>query len=566
MGRLGFAMLRLERMRTRSVIGLLGASALLVATVSCGSGGSEPSGATAGGWAERQPATASERAPERGGSLTFGLIAETTGGFCLPEAQYSGSGITASNAVFEPLVFPDSELEMQPYLAREFTVNDDATQFDFFLREGIEFHDGTPLDAAAVALNFDIWRGEPEAIGRSGRNPILLSIALEPIEDVEVLADDHVRVRTTVPWPAFPQYLASGRFSIAAPAQLLAEDCAERLIGTGPFRLERWERNVALELVANEAYWRIGEDGEPLPYLDRLTFVPVPSDTDRVDRLYGDTIQAGAFNPPQRETLSADADRFVVVDQREGYREVTFALFNVGRAAFADREVRRNLQRAVDQQLIIDAMVSTGWTAAFQPFDTEALGHVEEPATPAYDPEAASSYFADHPLALTITHSANPQSQMIANEIARQLRDVGVDSRTSPVDEATLINVMVAGEYDMLLSTGYPGADPDTQYVWWRSNSLLNFANFVDPELDALMDAGRSELDAERRAEIYRDVSDRFTSEAYHLWLWYAENNYIARRDVHQLGWVTLPDGSESIGMQWGWTHWGEVWVETAAE
>src|SRR6476620_7669207 len=80
-----------------------------------------------------------------GGTLTMAVEAETSGGFCLPEAQLAAGGITVSNAIFEPIMIADENLDPKPYLAESVTPNADATVFTIKLRPGIKFSDGTDL-------------------------------------------------------------------------------------------------------------------------------------------------------------------------------------------------------------------------------------------------------------------------------------------------------------------------------------------------------------------------------------------------------------------------------------
>ena len=99
-------------------------------------------------------------APKRGGSAVFALEAETSGGYCLPDAILAASGIQVINAIYDTLVTLNSKGEYVPYLAKSVEPNADYTQWTITLREGIEFHNGEPLDAEAVKLNIDTYRGD----------------------------------------------------------------------------------------------------------------------------------------------------------------------------------------------------------------------------------------------------------------------------------------------------------------------------------------------------------------------------------------------------------------------
>ena len=96
-------------------------------------------------------ATRQAVAPKPGGSVTYGLEAETGGGWCPASVRRrASSGIEVGAAIYDTLMVPNSKNEMVPYLAKSVTPNADYTQWKITLRDGIKFHDGTPLDAAAV--------------------------------------------------------------------------------------------------------------------------------------------------------------------------------------------------------------------------------------------------------------------------------------------------------------------------------------------------------------------------------------------------------------------------------
>lgn len=544
--------------RSRAAGGAL-AAALLVVTAACGgNGGSQEDAGDAGVAGEADAAD-----PRRGGTLRFALEGETSGGYCIPEGQLAASGINVHNAVYDPLFAFDADYEPAPWLAESLEVSDDATSFRIRLRDGVTFHDDTPLDARVVKLNLDAERGEPSALAATGRRPLLGPLVLANIASVEVVDPLTVEVRTKSPWPAFPTYLASGRFGIAAEAQLTAADCAERLIGTGPFRLVSWDRNEEMVLERNPAYWRTGADGEPLPYLDRLVFTPVESSTGRLQSLEAGTVDAGHWS---QATLLDDLERagggIRLIREAAGHREVGHLLLNVGRPPLNDPEVRRHLALAIDREALREVASGGLLEPADQPFDRDVLGYRDDAPAPEHDPEAAAAFFADRPVTLVLPGSSDPVSLATNEELRRQLGVVGVEVQLVTEDQSTLINRALQGDFDLTSGRNYPGQDPDSNYVWWRSGQPTNFGRIADPALDQALDDGRSGLDPQFRQEAYERVAERLTDGRYVLWNWYSEWGFGAAGDVHQLGYYSMPDGSPGAGATWGWTYWGEVWVD----
>ena len=220
-----------------------------------------------------------------GGSVTFALPAETSGGWCLQEGQLAISGIQVARAIYDTLVVPDVDEKYKPFLAESVTPNADNTVWTIKLRSGIKFHDGTDLTAQVVKNNLDGYAGLYPA-----RKPLLFSFVFKGYLKATKVIDPLTVEVDTVPWSAFPAYLySSGRLGIMAQSQLDdKKNCAGKLVGTGPFKMQDWKRNDHFTAVKNPDYWRKDKDGVQLPYLDSITFKPIVESAQMVNG-----IQAG---------------------------------------------------------------------------------------------------------------------------------------------------------------------------------------------------------------------------------------------------------------------------------
>ncbi|MEY2458466.1 MAG: peptide/nickel transport system substrate-binding protein, partial [Acidimicrobiaceae bacterium] len=228
--------------------------------------------------------------PVVGGSLVYAQEAEDAGGLCLPEAQLDISGENYARTIYDTLTVPNEQGKFVPYLASKVEHNADASVWTITPRTGVKFHDGTPLTATVVKNNLDAYRGK-----YPGRSPVLFGLVFGPYI-TSVAADDAantVTVTAAQPWPAFDSYLwSSSRLGIMAQKQLDdGADCAKDLIGTGAFKLKEWVVNDHFTAVKNPDYWQKDKDGVQLPYLDQITFKPVPDGQQRLNGL-----QSGQFD------------------------------------------------------------------------------------------------------------------------------------------------------------------------------------------------------------------------------------------------------------------------------
>ena len=253
---------RTHRSRTAAL-----ALAIVLVAAACGGGGSDKSSSSSGSTGD-----SSAGKPVYGGKVTYGLEAENSNGWCLPEGQLAISGIMVARTIYDTLTVPNDKGEYKPFLASSVDHDPTYTQWTIKLRPGIKFHDGTALDSTVVKNNLDAYRGK-----YPGRSSLLFSIVLDNITDVTAPDPMTVTITTKTPWPALPSYLySSGRLGIMAQAQLDDKDtCDTKLIGTGPFKLKEWKVNDHLTAVKNPDYWLKDSSGNKLPYLDEIEFRPI---------------------------------------------------------------------------------------------------------------------------------------------------------------------------------------------------------------------------------------------------------------------------------------------------
>jgi peptide/nickel transport system substrate-binding protein len=481
--------------------------------------------------------------PKQGGEVVWGLEAETTGGWCLPQAQLAVSGIIVANAVYDTLVALNARGEYVPFLARSVTPNATYDQWTIQLREGVTFHDGTPLDAAAVKLNLDTYRGlNPRIPAR------LTPFVFANVADVQVTGPLTVQVTTKTPWPAFPALLyGGGRYGIVAPAQLNdPATCATNLIGTGPFEKESWRPNESFVAVRNPDYWRTD-----LPRLDRIVFRPVPDATARLNQFVGGQLDV-------MHTTSIDSIVTLREEARNGKAQlfessrggdVAYMMLNSSKPPFDDPIARQAIAygRNVEQ---INQIRNRGIPKlANGPFGPGSMGYVKDNGFPepnlAKAKKLVAEYEAAHGTKLSYEYLTNPEPDTlaIAQLVKEQAAKAGIDVSIRTVDQSTLINEALAGNFQAMGFRNHAQSDPDAQYVWWHSGSPVNFGRIDDPEIDRLLDAGRRETDPEKRAEVYRDLNRRFAQQIWNLWSWYTVWAVAAKPDVKDVLGAPLPDG-----------------------
>lgn len=573
----------MSRKRSRSFRRLV-AAALAVSLLSAACGDAEES--DSGGGSSNQNAEGSQQlladegTPRRGGTLHFGIGAATEN-FCLRVAQLAAEGMQVAAAVYEPLVSYDDEQNLVGVLAEEFTPNEDATEWTLKIRQGITFQNGEPLDAAAVKMNLNAYRGG-DAATAEGLPPVtsiaLFPLVFEPIADVTAPDAQTVVVKMKKPWAAFPAHLASGRIGMMAPEQLKLPEqsgdstCSNTLIGTGPFMPKSNPidlRSATIDLVANDKYWREGADGKKLPYLDALTFEVVEASSTRVERLtaknnYFDMTSSNS--PPDIvgiEELS-EAGEIQSYVEPDDYAEVSYVMLNNSKPPFDDRRAREAMIRAVNLENLNELANKGRNTLTNTPFGPKTLGYTDDVEWPEYDPARAAELVQElgGKLEFKLMYAASPYTEQLVELIKEEAEQVpGVKVTVEPVLQAKLISTALdATKWDANVWRNHPGADPDTQYVWWHSTMLTNFGKINNPNIDKALDEGRAETDPAKRQTIYEEIGKEFGKEMHNAWSWYSLWGYGMRNNVRGLT-PTNPDGSKALGYWAGFTPVGEIWL-----
>jgi peptide/nickel transport system substrate-binding protein len=497
----------------------------------CG-GGDDDGGGGGGGGATGDDAGT----PTPGGTVVYGLEAETTDGWCLPEAQLAIGGIMVAQSIYDTLTRPNAQGEIEPWLAESVEANEDSTVWTITLREGVKFHDGTDLTAEVVKNNLDAYRGQYPT-----RSPLLFVFVLEPIQSVDVIDPLTVQVTMKQPWVSFDaQLYGSGRVGMMAQAQLDdTQSCAENLIGTGPFKFVDWVPNQKLEAEKNEDYWATDAAGNQLPYLDAIEFRPIVEVDQRLNALQSGEINAMHTSdaPTVSDLRDLSESGELNTYESEEFGEVNYIMLNETKPPFDNIKARQAVAYAADFEEI-NAILNDGIvTQATGPFAPGNIGNLEDTGFPTYDAAEAErlvgEYEAETGQDLSFTYTTTNAQVTIdqAQLLKEQAEAVGMSVEIITVDQSTQIDSAISGDFEAIGWRNHPGGDPDQQYNWWKSGSPVNFGRFNDSEIDRLLDQGRTSL--EDREQVYEDLNTRFAEEVHNVWLWYTPWTIAMAPDVH---------------------------------
>ncbi len=491
-----------------------------------------------------------------GGNINFGLEAETTD-YCLSRAQLAISGIQVVAAVYDTLTVPNGKGVATPYLAKSVTPNANFTQWTIALRPGVNFQDGTPLNAAAVKLNLDTYRGAPTGVA-ADEGP-LFTIYLKFIQDVSVVDPMTVQVTLSTPVADFPAYLYStGRMGMMAPAQLNG-NCSTNMIGTGPFKLQSYQQNQKTVVVKNPSYWQAG-----YPKASSITFFPIDDESARTNQLEGGQLDLLHTSSALQLSTLRSQSQLKLLTQSAGFREIHYYWLISNKPPFNSQTARTAFAEAVNRQELNTIRNKGLFTISNSLQDKAAPGYLPNAGYPAFNLKGAQSLVNQVKAAnggqfnITLGATTDPEASAEAQLLKEQLGKAGINVTIAQFDQATLINKALQGSIDVLIWRNLHGEYSDfsdqSSYVWFANADLgylTNFGRYNDADTQALLDQGRAVTNPVQDKPVYQQFNKTMAQKGYLLPTWFVNWTIAYQPSVH-LTFPPLPDGHGNPLFEYG--------------
>jgi peptide/nickel transport system substrate-binding protein len=500
--------------------------------------------------------------PKPGGSLTFGTEAEEQG-FDPAAARYDATGIIYARTVFDPLTTVSADGSIQPYLAQSVTPNADYSTWTVQMRPNVVFHDGTTCDASSVVGSLEHFL--------SGE----YSFTAKPIEHITATGPLTVTVKMNQPWVAFDAYMAGGIGGqlawVIPPSMIKNPNGTNRPIGTGPFVFSDWVVNDHFTATKNPHYWRPG-----LPYLDSITYKPLPEDESRDNALASGAIQAMHTDDPQSIKNFRTQSNIGYVDDSGpvlGEPDMGCILLNLTKAPFNDIRFRKAVAMAIDlvsYKTAIDFGVNATSNGVF------TTGSPFRPATsayPSYDPSGATSLVSQlksegKSVSFTLGTTPDESSIRACTYIQSELNAVGMNCSIAgqQVQQAQLINDALEGQFQALLWRQFAAVDPDLNYVFWSPTEILgslaiDMTRNNDPLVEDALQQGRRNAVQSVRDQAYQKVSERFDADLPYIWLDRAVWCIATQPHVQNFVYASLPAGGQALGFNQGTIWPTQIWL-----
>lgn len=474
--------------------------------------------------------------PKKGGTLVYGRGGDSVG--LDPAYETDGNSFMVCDNIYEALVFyKDESTAIEPGLATSWDISPDGKTYTFKLRKGVKFHDGTPFNADAVV--FSIGRmmknrnvkffGKGWDIPKQDRPPeywvtMEMDDTVDAIEAVDEFTVVFKLKRVQAPFIA---NMGMDFSDIISPTAFIKDpkSYVRNPVGTGPFKFSRWVKDDRIILEANKDYWDKGKG----PYLDRLIFRVIPENSVRFLEVKAGNIHMCEF-PNAADIPMAKKDPKLQVISQPGMN-IGYLGFNHKKDLWGKNlKLRQALTHAINRKAIVDNIYQGMGELAKNGIPPTMWGYNKDVPGYQYDVVLAKSLLAEagYPegkglpeitlWSMPVPRPYNPEGLKVGVAMIGDLAKVGITARIVSYDWGTYLKRQREQGQDMdLFQLGWTGdnGDPDNflavLFDGLASSSVRT--QWFNETYHTLMEEGRSTIDQNKRAEIYRKAQQLMYDE-----------------------------------------------------
>ncbi len=442
--------------------------------------------------------------------------------------------------VFDGLVTRDPNMRIVPELAESWRAVT-PTEWEFRIRAGVRFHDGTPLTAEDAA--FTIRRTiRPGAIGgqSSPRKGLLGSVI-----GAEARGELILRITTGEPYPILPKMLTFHEIVPKAYIKRVGDaEFARRPVGTGPFRFVQHVEGERIVLERFDGYYGGAPDIPPVgpARIKRLVFLPIPEVATRLGALLAGEIDIAEKVPPHTMRL-LQRTKGVRLSTCTGTRTY-FIGINCRRPPFDRVEVRRALATGVHLQRVVDRILGGTATVLAGPLVPAAFGFDKGLTPRRFDPAAARKLLSQAGVAKSAEFELDcvDNDRELAEAAAGQLSELGIRVRPRVWKWDVLQPLLAAGERDLFLTSwGNASLDPSGILLpLLGTGARGNHMGYSNAEVDRALERSQTEFDPRKRADLFVRVQRQVYQDVPAAFGWAREEIYGVRDRVRN--WEARPD------------------------
>jgi len=416
--------------------------------------------------------------------------------------------------LFDNLILQTAENEYVPLLAESWEVSEDGKTVTFMLKEGLVFHDGTPIDAQAVVFSFE------RLLNPEQKSPMAAS--LSDVTQVSALDERTVQFYFEQPSATFFSTITLPYAGIVSPQAVneLGADFALQPVGSGPFKLADWTPGVEIVLERNPDYaWNPPiVENEAAPHINQATFKVIPDAATQLTALQAGEVDVVFVNQPDHiERLKADPN---VTLHTVNLNSLVYLGFNNQQTPLDELAVRRALSHMINKPEIVTLALGGNGEPAYAPMAPTLPGFdpsLQELA-PDYDLTAARALLQEagfseidggwerngEPLKLRLLTFTRAPNQEVATVVQNQLAALGIPVEIQQFDAPTAAKAAREGEFDLVLWR-YDWNDPSVLATYLSGERIgsTNRMFYDNPAVNELFNQAAIAMNPAERAQHY---------------------------------------------------------------
>jgi len=425
--------------------------------------------------------------------------------------------------IYETLVAYDQDT-IVPSLAKFWTVSEDGLIWTFTLNENIFFHDGTPLNAEAIAFNFNRWMDEtsPYHAGNFRYWNIVFGDSPSIIKSVQSLSNNIVEIKLNKPYAPFLSTLTMPAFGIASPEAIMKYNEGLRLkpVGTGPYVLKSWDENGEIVLEDNVNYWK------ERAKVKTIVFKSISTSEQRVEQLLSGDIQILDNLTSEEVDQLKNSSHIELI--RRPLTNIGYLAMNQDNSFLSNKGVRLAITSAVKSNMSKTGQIN-GFCRQADTFVPPGIWGGNNAIRYRFiHPDTAKNFLrayepSEKVLRLLVMKEARPyfpDPDKTANLVKTALKEMGIEVVIIKQPWDVFMQTIQDGNYDLLLMGWIADViDPDNfLHTFFSSENIdagliSNYSHYKNDTVDDLLTRARQTTDQEFRLSLYREVQEIISDE-----------------------------------------------------
>ncbi|WP_297520772.1 ABC transporter substrate-binding protein [uncultured Clostridium sp.] len=456
-----------------------------------------------------------------------------------------------NSLIFTGLTARDKNNNIIPALAESWEFDKASDTYTFKLRTDVKWHDGEPFTSKDVKFTIETIQN-PDSMSEIASN-------YEDIESVEIVSDSEVKIKLKEPNVAILDYLTVGIIPehILAGKDITTSEFNKKPIGTGPYKLDKWDTGQSITLVKNTEYYK----GEP--EIDNMIFKIVTDAKAKALQLKSGELDLAQITPKDMPALEGNEDFEIHEFKTADYRGI---MYNFNSDFFkANKDLPNALSYGIDREVIIDSVLLGQGYTAYSPLQAGPYNNPDMEKFE-YNPQKAKEeieklgwklgankiYEKDgQKLAFEIVCGEGDQVRIdMANICSQQFKEIGVETKVTVNAEVDWAN-----QDTYLIGWGSPFDPDDHTYKVFGTDKGANYNGYSNAKVDELLKAARATDDNDERLKLYKEFQEEMALDMPYTYIAYIDAIYAAEDKLKGLSSDTVL-GHHGVGIFFNVDEW----------